>query len=285
MRKRQPELFMLIGDPVEGTLSPLIFNTAFRRLGMNAIYAAVRVPPSILSEFVFTIRRAGIRGFNVTIPHKVAIIELLDSLNESAKEVEAVNTVVNEDGKLIGYNTDGRGALMALEKEIGSVNGKRVLLLGAGGAARAVAFSLAKAGCELTIANRTLSKAEALAEIISKKLGKSVGVISLDREKLREEISRADILVNTTSVGMMPNVDETLVTSDLMHKNLVVYDIVYKPLKTRLLKEAEKVGARTVNGLGMLINQAAIAFKIWTGKDAPVEDMKRAVQEYLEGKR
>lgn len=274
-------LFMLVGDPVEGSLSPVIFNTAFRSLNINAVYVATRVPSGILPSFIAGIRQAGIRGFNVTIPHKVAVIDLLDSLDKSAQEVEAVNTVVNRRGKLVGYNTDGLGALMALEEEIGQIRGKKVVLLGAGGAARAIAFSLVKAGCELTIANRTLSKAEALAGIIERKLGKRVRVTPLGRRELRKEISEADILINTTSVGMLPNVEETLVSADLLHPDLVVNDIVYKPLKTKLLREAEKAGAKTISGLGMLINQAALAFKIWTGRPAPVEDMRRAAEEYL----
>lgn len=282
---KKTDLFMLIGDPVEGSLSPIMFNAAFRSLRMPAVYAAARVPSTVLSEFVSAARHSGIKGFNVTIPHKIAIMDLLDALDESAKEVEAVNTVVNRRGKLIGYNTDGAGALMALEQEVGPVGGRRAVVLGAGGAARAIAFSLAKAGCEVTIANRTVSKAEALAGIIERKLGRSVRVIPLSREELKRELAGADILINATSVGMMPEVNETLVTSDLMHENLIVNDIVYKPLKTRLLKEAEKAGARTVNGLGMLVYQAALAFKIWTGKEAPVEDMRRAAEEYLGGSR
>jgi len=275
------KLFMLIGDPVEGTLSPVMFNAAFKSLGLNYSYVAVRVPKKFLTDAVGGIRAMGIAGLNVTIPHKIAIMNLLDELDDSAVSADAVNTVKNQQDKLIGFNTDGEGALRALEEKIGKIRGRRVLLLGAGGAARAIAFSIARAGAELTIANRTVARAKALASAIEQKLGVNAQSISIDRPRLKKCLEDKEILINATSVGMFPNVNETLVNSGMMHRDLIVNDIVYKPLQTRLLTEAESAGCKTVNGLGMLVQQAALTFKIWTGKPAPIKVMLAAAKREL----
>jgi len=274
---------MLLGDPVEGSLSPIIHNAAFRSLKMPAIYVAVRTLSDYLGDMVNGIRALGIKGFNVTIPHKVTVMDLLDELDNSASSVEAVNTVKNKRGKLVGFNTDGLGALQALTDELGSVKGKRVLLLGAGGAARAIAYALAGEGCEVKVANRTPSRAEALASIVRKNLGHEIQVLSLEKRELAKTIKDVEILINATSVGMRPHDDSALVTSDILHREVTVMDIVYKPLETKLLREAKKAGCRTINGLNMLVNQAAMSFKIWTGRKPPVKVMKEAAQRVLEG--
>lgn len=276
------KLFALIGDPVEQSLSPAMHNAAFKELGLNCAYFALRVPKSLLADAIAGIRAMGLAGLNVTIPHKINVVDMLDELDESASLVGAVNTVKNDRGKLIGYNTDGDGALRALEEKIGSLSGKEVLLLGAGGAARAIAFSLVGAGAKLAIANRTASKARALASAIEEKLGGSVEQVDMNRAKLMKVLKGADVLINTTTVGMYPDVDRTLVTSSMMHRGLVVNDIVYKPLQTRLLREAKRAGAKTVDGLGMLVHQGALAFEIWTGKRAPIKVMMAAAKRELE---
>jgi shikimate dehydrogenase len=258
-------------------------NAAFRAMEMNSIYVAVDVPEKSLAEVMDGIRALKVSGFNVTVPHKIAVMKLLDRLDESAAAVQAVNTVANRGGKLIGYNTDGEGALQALQSKIKSVRGKKVVILGAGGAARAIAFTLTKAGADVTIANRTPSKAKAISSIIQKKLGKKISVIPLKKTVLKKAIEGADVLVNATSIGMTPKANETLVTSDMLHRGLVVNDIVYKPIRTKLLKEAEKVGAKTIDGLGMLVNQAAISFKIWTGRPAPARLMTAAAEKAFGG--
>ncbi len=275
------KIFTLIGDPIEGTLSPVMMNAAFRSLGLNHTYVAVRVPGKLLVDAVVGLRAMDVSGLNVTIPHKISVITLLDGLDESAAMVGAVNTIKNRQGKLIGFNTDGEGALRNLESRSVRVKGKKTLLLGSGGAARAIAFSMAKAGAELTIANRTASRATQLAAAIGSRLGVKVGSMQMNRAKLAAAVKESDILVNSTSVGMRPNDSKTLVTSDIMHDGLVVYDIVYKPLRTRLLQEAERAGAKTVEGLGMLVHQAALAFEIWTGKKAPVKVMEAAAKSEL----
>jgi len=275
------KVFALIGDPVEGTLSPMMMNAAFRSLGLNHAYVAVRVPGKLLADAVVGLRKMDIAGLNVTIPHKVSVITLLDGLDESAALVGAVNTIKNTRGKLIGFNTDGEGALRNLESRSVKVKGKRILLLGSGGAARAIAFSVAEAGADLTIANRTAARATELALTIEDKLGIKAKPMPLNRAKIKEAVKGSDILVNTTSVGMRPKENRTLVTSDMMHGDLIVFDIVYKPLRTRLLREAERAGAKTVEGLGMLVQQAALALEIWTGKKAPVKVMEAAARNEL----
>jgi len=277
------KLFALIGDPIEQSLSPAMHNAAFRALGLNCAYVALRVPERFLTDAIGGIRALSIAGFNVTIPHKIDIIGLLDELDESASLVGAVNTVKNDRGKLIGFNTDGEGALRALEGKIRSVEGKKVVLLGAGGAARAIAFSLARADSRLTIANRTIPRARALASTIEQKLGMNVEVVSLNRAKLAEVLRDADALINATSVGMYPRANQTLVSASMMHRGLVVNDIVYEPLRTRLLREARRAGARTIGGLGMLVHQGALAFEIWTGKRAPIKVMEAAAKRQLRG--
>lgn len=281
MISSRTKLFALIGDPVERSLSPAMYNAAFRKLGLDYVYATLRVARGSLPEAIKGVRALGIRGLNVTTPHKVDIVRLLDELDELASRVGAVNTVKNEDGKLIGFNTDGRGATEALKEKVGKLGGQEVVLLGAGGAARAIAFSLAEAGVELTLANRTTLKAKKLAASIERKLGFKVKQVELKQEVLKRVLEQADILINATSVGMYPDVDQTLVKADVVHQGLLVNDIVYEPLTTRLLREAKDAGAQTMNGLGMLVHQGAASFELWTGKKAPIDVMKAAVRKEL----
>lgn len=278
------KLFLLLGDPVEGSLSPAMHNAAFRALGLNCVYVALDVPARFLSDAISGIRAMDVAGFNVTIPHKISVMKFLDKLDQSASLPGAVNTVKNRRGKLIGFNTDGEGALRALEAKIGSIEGREVMLFGAGGAARAIAFYLAKAGAKLTIANRTIARAEALASMINQKLGVEIRTVPLDRVKLAATLNNADVLINATSVGMYPNVDQTIIPSSMMHRGLVVNDIVYKPLQTRLLREAKRAGAKTIDGLGMLVHQGALAFEIWTGRRPPIKVMEEAARRELGGK-
>ena len=283
MNLAKVKLFALIGDPIDQSLSPAMHNAAFRALGLNCAYVALRVPERFLPDAIGGIRALGMAGFNVTTPHKISIVGLLDELDESASLVGAVNTVKNDRGKLIGFNTDGEGALRALKGKIGLIKKKEVVLLGAGGAAHAIAFSLASAGARLTIANRTVPKARAFASTIEQKLGINVEVISLARAKLTEALKNADALINATSVGMYPRADQTLVSASMMHRGLIVNDIVYRPLLTRLLREARRAGGRTIDGLGMLVHQGALAFEIWTGKRAPIKVMDSAAKRQLKG--
>lgn len=278
------KLYTLIGDPVEHSLSPVMHNAAFQFLNLDYVYLAFRVDPKELKQTIAGMRSLGILGFNVTVPHKVSIMKYLDEVNPLAAEIGAVNTVVNKGGRLIGYNTDGAGAVAALEEHT-DLHGKRVLLLGAGGAARALAFYLAPLAGSLVIVNRTEATATDLADALNKRFKTaSIEGMKLTENVLRRELEDVDILINATSVGMYPNVDETLVNKGLLHPKIVVFDVVYNPLETRLLREAEVAKAKTVNGLKMLAYQGALSFEILTGRKPPVDVMVKTLIEAIGGR-
>ena len=261
----------LIGDPVEHSMSPAMHNAAFKEMGLDYLYVPFRVKKEDLSKAIAGMRALGIRGLNVTIPHKVSVIKFLDELDRLAEKISAVNTIVNNDGILKGYNTDASGFLQPLLEKSIEPRGKRVVVLGAGGASRAISFVLAEKGAHLSILNRRAAGAKELARRISK----DVEALELNPENLTIVLKKADILVNATSVGMSPNVNETPVEAELLRRGLLVYDIVYNPIKTRLIKEAESAGAITIGGLDMLVWQGALAFEKWTGQTASLALMIR----------
>lgn len=279
--RSKTRLCAVIGDPIEHSLSPVMHNAAFKALHIHYVYLAFQVKRGELKTAVDWIRTIGIHGISVTLPHKVEIIKYIDSVDKLAKAIGAVNTIHNKDGRLHGYNTDGIGALNALKEKVPSLQRKKVVILGAGGAARAIAFTLANEGVKLTILNRTGNKAIQLAKSLQKKFGSPVSGFKLENRLLREALSDADILINAAQVGMSPNENETLVTRNFMKPNLAVFDIVYNPLKTKLLREAEAAGATIINGVKMLVYQGAEAFRIWTGHNPPIEVMHRAVIDAL----
>jgi shikimate dehydrogenase len=272
----------LIGDPIEHTMSPAMHNAAYKELGLDYIYLPFRVKPEQLAQAVEGLRALNVRGFNVTIPHKVSVIPLLDGLDRLAEKIGAVNTVVNNDGELRGYNTDSAGFLKALLENGIEPEGRRVIVLGAGGASRAITYVLAEKGACLTVLNRQLELdwAEDIAELIYDDLGVEVKVMELGH--LPEALEGADILVNATSVGMSPTSEESPVSARLVTPGLVVFDIVYNPMMTRLLREAKAAGARTIGGVDMLAWQGALAFEKWTGQAAPVELMREEAIKMLE---
>jgi len=255
-------------------------NAAFRSLDMDWVYVPFPVRPEKLGRAVRGLEALNVRGVNVTIPHKEAVIEYVDELHETASLIGAVNTLEFDDGTVRGYNTDADGCLRALE-EVTSVRNSSVLILGAGGAARACAFRLALAGASgILILNRTPERAHSLAGDIGEKLGFDVSSGGYDL--ILEAAVDADIIIDTTPVGMHPHTDdEALVTAELMHEGMVVYDLVYNPIRTVLLREAEKASAVPVSGLKMLVYQGAESFRIWTGRKAPVDVMEEAVLEGL----
>jgi shikimate dehydrogenase len=269
----------IIGDPIEHSMSPVMHNAAFKKLGLDYLYVPLRVKREELGKAVESMRVLNIRGVNVTLPHKVAIIPFLDELDPLAKKIGAVNTIVNDDGVLSGYNTDAIGFLQALLDNGIKPEGKTVVILGAGGASRAISFILAERGAHLVILNRLLELnwAEELAHQISQVFEKEVKPLELNEENLETVLDEADILINATSVGMSPNVDETPVPARLLKPGLIVFDIVYNPIQTRLRKEAEAAGAQTIGGLDMFAWQGAIAFEKWTGQKAPLDLMRRDV--------
>ncbi len=275
----------VIGDPIEHTMSPVMHNAAFKKLGLDYIYIPFRVRAEELAQAVEGIRALNIRGLNVTIPHKVAILSMLDGLDPVAEKIGAVNTIVNNDGNLRGYNTDASGFLRALLEQGVEPEGKHIVILGAGGASRAISYILAERGAHLTILNRQLELdwAEALAELISEDFEMEVRVLELGFENLAAALAGADILINATSVGMSPNSEETPVPAQLLKPELVVFDIVYNPIRTRLLKEAEAAGARTIVGVDMLAWQGALAFEKWTEQPAPFDLMRKKAIKALGG--
>ena len=262
----------LIGHPVEHTFSPQMHNAAFEKLKMNYIYTAFDVKPENLNKVIENAEALDIKGFNVTIPHKVNVIQYLNDMDETAKQIGAVNTV--DFKNLKGYNTDGLGAVKAIE-EITKVKNKNILIAGAGGASRAIAFYLKKNNVsEITILNRNIRKAQNLADELE--------ATSDSITKINQHIKNADILINTTPIGMYPNINDTpITTAENMHEELVVFDAVYNPNKTQLLSEAIKAGAKPVYGIKMLLYQGAESFRIWTGKKAPVETMEKTLKKTL----
>jgi shikimate dehydrogenase len=265
----------IIGDPIEHTMSPVMHNAAFQKLDLDFVYLPFRVKKEELSRAVDGVRALNIKGLNVTIPHKVAIIPFLDKLDPLAEKIGAINTIVNDEGVLTGYNTDATGFLQALLEQGVEPEGKTTVILGAGGASRGISFILAERGAHLVILNRKSGRVEELAQRITRVFKKEVTALPLNEENLAKVLARADILVNTTSVGMNPDIDETPVRARLLESGMIVFDIVYNPVQTRLLKEAEAAGAKTINGLEMLVWQGAMAFEKWTGQKAPLDLMKK----------
>jgi shikimate dehydrogenase len=272
----------IIGDPVEHTMSPAMHNAAFKKFGLDYIYFPFRVKPGELAAAVAGLRTLGVVGFNVTIPHKVAILPLLDKLDLVAEQIGAVNTVVSVSGKLVGYNTDAEGFLRALTGRGISPAGKKIAVIGAGGASRAISYILAEQGAGLTIFNRreNLVRAESIASMITINLGRDVKVLALDN--LAEGLKNIDILVNTTSVGMAPQKEISPIPAELLRGIPLVFDIIYNPRETQLIKDAKKSGAKTIGGIEMLAWQGALSFEKWTGQKAPLELMHREALKMLE---
>ena len=266
----------LIGHPVGHSFSPPMHNAAFEALGMDYAYVAFDVNPLDLRSAIEGANSLNIKGFNVTIPHKIEVMKYLDEIDEVAGLIGAVNTIDFKNMK--GYNTDGIGAVKAIE-EVDSIKNRNVVVAGAGGASRAISFYIAKYGAEsITILNRNVEKAQRLADDIN-----LIDDVKADSIKnIKDYVSGADILIDTTPVGMHPNVcDDAIVSADAMHDDLVVFDAVYNPNETSLIKEAIKANAKPVYGIKMLLYQGAESFKIWTGRDAPVDVMERALRKTL----
>jgi len=272
----QVKTYCIIGDPVHHSLSPAMHNAAFNSLHLNCTYIAFRVPKGQLEESINALRAIDIAGFNVTLPHKVDIMGFMNYLDSSAEKATAVNTVHNVDGILKGYNTDIFGFIEPLRKRNVNFNGMNILLLGAGGSARAViaGFSEMKGINKITIANRTLEKARQLAKKATD-LGLECQVIEMDN--IKGIAVKSHLIVNTTSIGMDEEKEESLIGYEHISKNTIVYDIVYKPVVTNLLENARYAGADVVYGYEMLLEQGARAFEIWTDLRAPRDVMKKSL--------
>ncbi|WP_100398276.1 shikimate dehydrogenase [Bacillus sp. FJAT-44742] len=271
-------LYVLFGHPVGHSMSPIVHNEQFSLLNMPHHYHAIDVEPGKIKEAVEAIKALSIAGANVTVPHKVEIMKHLDHIDEEARIIGAVNTIVNENGVLTGYNTDGQGYLESLLEVTGpDISDYKILVIGAGGASRAVVTVLCRYGVnDLMITNRTQERAEALS--------KDCGGQVISKEKAEGMLSEFDVIINTTSIGMSPNTDEMPMSVEGMKPKTIASDLIYNPLQTRWLAEAEKRGAVTHSGIGMFVRQGALAFKKWTGQEADLEIMTKTVLQQLGGK-
>ncbi len=261
-------VYGIVGYPLAHTQSPAMHNTAFSHTHMNAVYLAFEAQD--IEACLQGMRGLGVKGLSITIPHKSAVIPLLDRVDDLALNIGAVNTIVNHEGILVGYNTDAGGALRALTEKTDPA-GKSCLIIGAGGAARAIGFALTQQQARLSITNRSVARGELLARALK------CSFIPLERVKA----VHPEILIHATSVGMYPRDKECVVTPDFFQKEMVVMDAIYNPLNTRFLRLAAKQGCTTISGLGMFIYQGAEQFRLWTGLTAPVITMKKAVEQAL----
>jgi shikimate dehydrogenase len=271
----------LIGNPVAHSMSPAIHNRAFAELDLDYVYVAFRVEDV---GAAMTGMRAfdNFRGMSVTIPHKVSIIEHLDEVAEVDRRIGSVNTVVKDGGRLKGFGTDGPGARKALTDTGVDLAGKNIAILGSGGAARAIAFSLAEAKpAAIFLLGVIEPELKALTQDLVTKTNTRATCALLDAKSLEATLEQSQVLIHCTPVGMHPKVDESVVPASLLHRNLAVMDIVYNPLKTKLLAEAEGRGLKAISGVDMFVNQAVLQFELWTGKPAPREVMRDVVIAHL----
>ncbi len=268
------KLFGVIGDPIGHSMSPEMHNNLFDFYGIDAVYLPFHVSKQNLEAAVKGLKALGVSGFNVTIPHKTTIMDFLDQIDPLAKAIGAVNTVQNENGCLTGYNTDGPGFVKGLESMGADLGSRSALIIGAGGASRAIYFSMAQAGIkQIDLYNRTADRAEELVRTCPFKVRSKV----LDRETAEKSLHEYQLIVQTTSIGMFPNLEGLPLSLDQLSQGTIVSDIIYNPLKTKFLEEASKKGAKIQNGVGMFVFQGALAFEKWTGIFPDTETMRRNV--------
>jgi shikimate dehydrogenase len=273
----------LFGFPARHSMGPAIHNAGFDELGLPLVYVAHDVAPADLPAAMAGVRALGYRGLSVTMPHKVAAMALVDDVDPVASAIGCINTVVNRDGKLFGYNSDGQGALDALRRAGISVAGRRVLVLGSGGAARAVAMTVALRGqpSELTILGVVDAELAALGRDIAERSGRPANTACLDDASLAKAVAGADVLLQCTPIGMTPDIDKSLVPAGLLRPDLAVFDAVYNPRRTKLLKDAAAIGCRVVEGMEMFLGQAMVQFELWTGQPAPLDTMRSVIEARL----
>jgi shikimate dehydrogenase len=267
-------------------MSAVMHNAAFIELGLDFTYQLLDVRPEDLERATSeTLSAPDVRGASVTIPHKVSVMGYLDEIDLEAVRIGAVNTIVNDGGRLKGYNTDGIGALRAIEERYGDLRGARAVILGAGGAARAIGYKLAENVSEVRILNRTPSRAEDISDYLSslRECRAEISSGDLSRDSVCASLKEADILVNTTPLGMHPKTDASPVDKNLLGPGLLVFDAIYNPPMTRLLREAEASGSRVLAGGSMLVFQGVAAFELWTGREAPEAVMMESVLDALGG--
>ena len=282
MLTSKTKIICIIGNPIEHSMSVAMHNAAIQKLGIDYIYIAFNVFPKDLPNAINGFRSLNIKGASVTIPHKISVMKYLDKIEPMAKNIGAINTIKNENGILIGRNTDGEGFLKSIKESGYNLKNKKIVLFGAGGAARACAFYLAKEVREITIINRSNNRSNDLISKLEANYEISIKSINLSKsEDIRKEIEDSDMLVNTTPVGMYPNINESLIKQSWLHPNLFVVDIIYSPIQTKLLQEASSIGCKVLSGVDMLVNQGIIAFKWWTGFSPDKKLMKKVVLDEL----
>lgn len=270
----------IIGHPVEHSLSPVIHNACFRALKLPLVYVAFDV--TNLESAVQGIRALGIRGVSVTIPHKISVIKYLDKVEGTAQKIGAVNTIINEQNKLIGYNTDATGISAAFREAGVDLKGKKCLILGSGGAARAAAFVLCEACPEaIAIASIENDQLTALVNDLNKHYKHNINGINWSKESIKQLLKSSEIIINATSVGMWPRTDDIPVNPDLIQKKHTVFDVIYAPPETRFLRAAEKRGCTAISGVEMFVHQAAEQFRLFTGRDASLQIIRKTLRENL----
>jgi len=275
----------IIGYPIGHSVSPAMHNAAFQKLGLDCEYIPFEVQPEDLKEAIEGMRALHVAGFNVTIPHKEAIVPLLDEVTKLARTIGAVNTVENQEGKLVGYNTDGPGFIDSLREDVNfEPKSKRVVILGTGGAGRAISTMLAEVGVKsLALSDVVEAKARELAEYLSSYEKVACRATVIDSSDFQKDLDQADLLVNASPVGMHPKINESPLPEKIkLNPKLLVYDLVYNPAETKLLKIAKAAGCKNASGIGMLVRQGALAFTIFTGEEAPIETMWQAAREALQ---
>ena len=274
-------IFCIIGHPVEHSMSPIMHNAAFEDLNLNNMYIALDIQPKQLKQAIKSLKTFNFKGANVTLPHKETIIKYLDIIEPLAQKIGAINTIKNNDGLLIGKNTDASGAKKSLIDSGCKLEDKKVIILGAGGAAKAIAYALADDVSEILIFNRNEKRALDLSNKL--RMDKNVDVFgkALDENNLKNELSDANIFINTTPIGMYPKINVSPLPKEILHNNLFVFDIVYNPIETKLIKDAKEKGCIALGGLDMLVNQGALAFEWWTNQKPNKELMKNKILEFL----
>lgn len=273
----------VFGHPVRHSLSPAMHNAAFTALQLPYVYVAHDVAPGDLSPAMEGVRVMGYRGLSITIPHKVAALECVDEVDETARGIGCINTVVNDDGRLHGFNSDGLGALGALRDAGADPEGSRTLMLGSGGAARAIAVSLSREAPPERISLLGIDDEELgmLARDVQQEGQSHVTSAALTRETLRAELETADILLHCSPIGMHPREDQSLVPAEWLREELAVFDAVYNPRRTKLIADAERAGCKTILGLEMFLGQAFVQFELWTNEKAPRDVMREIVEKNL----
>ncbi len=270
----------LFGHPVGHSRSPEIHNAAFEALSLPFVYVAHDVLPGQVAQALHGVRAMGYRGLSVTIPHKVEAMQGVDEVDGIARSIGCINTVVNDGGRLTGYNSDGLGALGALRDAGADPRGARTVILGSGGAARAIAVTIAAESPpeQLTILGVVPDELERLVSDVRQRGSAAVEGVALTPSSLQAALAKADLLLHCSPVGMHPKEDETLVPKSLLRRELVMFDAVYNPRRTRLLQEAAEIGCRTIEGIEMFLGQAYVQFELWTGRKAPREVMRQVLE-------